>query len=75
MADESELTVADILVTDAAELGTIIGSAYFTGWALDIILIIMIICSMEFVRRSGHFEVTYKTIRHNSADSGSSGFT
>ncbi|XP_063437585.1 NADPH oxidase 5-like isoform X2 [Mytilus trossulus] len=61
VADESEFTVADILVTDAAELGTIIGSAYFTGWALDIILIIMIICSMEFVRRSGHFEVFYWT--------------
>lgn len=61
VADEGVLTVADILVTDAAELGTIIGSAYFTGWALDIILIIMIICSMEFVRRSGHFEVFYWT--------------
>ncbi|XP_072019827.1 LOW QUALITY PROTEIN: NADPH oxidase 5-like [Amphiura filiformis] len=37
------------------------GSAFITGWALDLILVIMIICSMPFVRRSGHFQVFYWT--------------
>nr|XP_054749918.1 NADPH oxidase 5-like [Lytechinus pictus] len=42
-------------------LAPVAGSAFLTGWVLDVVLAIMVICSMPFVRRSGHFQVFYFT--------------
>ena len=33
------------------------GTAYMSGVVLDLILVIMVVCSLSCVRRSGHFEV------------------
>ncbi|KAL4216481.1 NADPH oxidase 5 [Mactra antiquata] len=55
------LNMAEILFTAKAGIGFVGGSAYITGWLLDIILVVMVICSMPFVRRSGHFQVFYWT--------------
>ncbi|KAL4216478.1 NADPH oxidase 5 [Mactra antiquata] len=55
------LNMAEILFTAKAGIGYVGGSAYITGWLLDIILIVMVICSMPFVRRTEHFQVFYWT--------------
>lgn len=39
--------------------GLIPGIANLTGWALLLILIVMIPCSMPFIRRNGSFEVGF----------------
>jgi len=46
-----------LLTSRPGYFGLIAGSAYPTGVVLFIILVIMIICSMSFVRRGGCFEV------------------
>ncbi|KAL3884563.1 hypothetical protein ACJMK2_024696 [Sinanodonta woodiana] len=51
----------DILFTTAAGTGYVGSSAFITGWLLDIILIVLVICSMPFVRRGGYFQVFYWT--------------
>lgn len=61
LAEDGTLALWEILLTDVTDFGTIPGSAMITGWLLIIIINIMIICSMSFVRRSGHFEVFYWT--------------
>lgn len=58
---EKNLTAVDILFTQKAEEGWVASTAYITGWPILGILIIMIICSLPFVRRGGHFEVFYWT--------------
>lgn len=47
----------EILFTTKAGFGWVYDTAILTGWGLDIIVVIMVICSMPFVRRSGHFQV------------------
>ncbi|KAK6185049.1 hypothetical protein SNE40_007371 [Patella caerulea] len=55
------LTAIDVIFTTKAGLGWVAGTAPLTGVVLVVILIVMVICSMSFVRRSGHFEVFYYT--------------
>ncbi|XP_069102288.1 NADPH oxidase 5-like isoform X2 [Argopecten irradians] len=56
-----DLALWEIFFTTRAGYGWVYGTAILTGWALDIVLVIMIICSLEFVRRGGHFQVFYNT--------------
>ncbi|XP_052694613.1 NADPH oxidase 5-like isoform X2 [Crassostrea angulata] len=58
---EKNLTTVDILFTTKAEVGWVGHSAYITGWPILVILIIIVICSLPFVRRGGHFQVFYWT--------------
>ncbi|KAL8595540.1 hypothetical protein ACOMHN_000748 [Nucella lapillus] len=55
------LNVAEILFTLDARVGWITGFAPLSGVILDLILLVMFICSLDFVRRSGNFEVFYWT--------------
>ncbi|XP_077866627.1 NADPH oxidase 5-like [Saccoglossus kowalevskii] len=58
------LKIWECLFTTKAMVGSVdwhYGTAYITGWILDLILIIMVVCSMPFVRRSGYFQVFYWT--------------
>ena len=51
----------EILLTFKGPAGWLIGgTAYLSGVVLDIMLLIMVICSMPFVRRGGHFQVKIK---------------
>jgi hypothetical protein len=52
-----DLKLWEILFTTKAGFGWVYDTAILTGWALEIIVVIMIICSMPFVRRSGYFQV------------------
>ncbi|XP_060064891.1 NADPH oxidase 5-like [Ylistrum balloti] len=56
-----DLALWEIFFTTRAGYGWVYGTAILSGWALDIILVVMIICSLEFVRRGGHFQVFYNT--------------
>jgi hypothetical protein len=56
-ANAAALEMWEVLFTAKAGVGFVGGSAFITGWLLDIVLVIMVICSMEFVRRGGHFQV------------------
>lgn len=56
---EKNLTTVDILFTTKAGVGWVAASAYITGWPIFIILITIVICSLPFVRRSGHFQVSH----------------
>ncbi|PVD36334.1 hypothetical protein C0Q70_03313 [Pomacea canaliculata] len=58
---EKKLNLFEILFTLKAKVGWFYGFAPLSGVILDVILLIMFICSMEFVRRSGCFEVFYWT--------------
>ncbi|KAL3884557.1 hypothetical protein ACJMK2_024690 [Sinanodonta woodiana] len=59
VSEATGLGLANILFTTAAGVGFVGASAFITGWLLDLILIVMVICSMPFVRRTGHFQVFY----------------
>ncbi|XP_018404285.1 PREDICTED: NADPH oxidase 5 [Cyphomyrmex costatus] len=48
-----------LLTSQPGYFGLVAGSAYPTGIVLFIILVIMIVCSMPFVRRGGCFEIFY----------------
>ena len=56
----SNNTAWDILFTQPhlTPFGLVKSSAFLTGWLLDIILVVMVICSLPFVRRSGNFQVS-----------------
>lgn len=54
---EKNLTTVDILFTTKAGVGWVGHSAYITGWPILVILIVIVICSLPFVRRGGHFQV------------------
>ncbi|XP_021366817.1 NADPH oxidase 5-like isoform X2 [Mizuhopecten yessoensis] len=55
----TDMHVWEVLLTTKAGIGFVGASAFITGWMLDVVLVIMVICSLPFVRRSGHFEVFY----------------
>ena len=55
---DKNLTTVDILFTTKAGVGWVEHSAYITGWPILLILIIIVICSLPFVRRGGHFQVS-----------------
>lgn len=40
------------------------GFAYLSGIVLIIVLTVMFICSMPFVRRKGHFQVSVTMVAH-----------
>ncbi|RDD42245.1 NADPH oxidase 5 [Trichoplax sp. H2] len=54
-------SAVDVLFTTKYKIGWVGGTAYITGYPLVIILLVMIICSMPFVRRKGYFQVFYWT--------------
>jgi hypothetical protein len=54
----TELPISSSLLGTKLGIGWM-GSAYVTGWLLLAILLIMIVSSMNFVRRKDHFEVFY----------------
>lgn len=54
---EKNLTTVDCLFTTKAGVGWVGHSAYITGWPILVILIVIVICSLPFVRRGGHFQV------------------
>ncbi|XP_022111165.1 NADPH oxidase 5-like isoform X2 [Acanthaster planci] len=60
-------TAVELLFTDPTLLpvglrvGKLVGSAFITGWILDIVLLVLILGSLSYVRRSGHFEIFYWT--------------
>ncbi|GCB71986.1 hypothetical protein scyTo_0006136 [Scyliorhinus torazame] len=51
----------EYLLTTRPGIGWIYGMASITGVILQLLIILMLICSNTFVRRSGHFEVFYWT--------------
>ena len=58
VSNTTPLEMWEVLFTTKAGVGFVAGSAFITGWILDVILIVMVICSMPFVRRTGHFQVS-----------------
>ena len=56
-APEIGLKAWEFLLTHKFNLGLAPGAAYITGWMLVIILTVIVICSLPFVRRGGHFQV------------------
>ncbi|KAJ8311445.1 hypothetical protein KUTeg_010800 [Tegillarca granosa] len=60
-SDDENLHLWEILFTTKSGIGWVGYSAILTGWALDIIVIIMIVCSLSFIREGGHFQVFYIT--------------
>ncbi|ESO98417.1 hypothetical protein LOTGIDRAFT_159226 [Lottia gigantea] len=61
VAEDFGVTVWEFIFTTKANIGWVLGFAPLSGVILDVILIVMIICSMPFIRRSGHFQVFYWT--------------
>ncbi|ESO81905.1 hypothetical protein LOTGIDRAFT_207486 [Lottia gigantea] len=61
VSETNNITAVEVIFTTKANLGWLLGSAPITGVLLCPILIVMVICSMSFVRRSGHFEIFYYT--------------
>ncbi|CAH1788924.1 unnamed protein product, partial [Owenia fusiformis] len=61
VANVNSFTYMEYLFTTKPAIGWIAGLAPLSGVALDLVLIIMLICSMPFVRRGGHFQVFYWT--------------
>ncbi|XP_071097928.1 NADPH oxidase 5-like [Haliotis cracherodii] len=63
MVAESQynLTVPAFIFTTQADLGWVAGFAPLSGVLLVVVFVIMFICSMPFVRRSGYFQVFYWT--------------
>ncbi|XP_048251235.1 NADPH oxidase 5-like isoform X1 [Haliotis rufescens] len=63
MVAESQynLTVPAFIFTTQADIGWVAGFAPLSGVLLVVVFVIMFICSMPFVRRSGCFEVFYWT--------------
>ncbi|XP_071825640.1 NADPH oxidase 5-like isoform X3 [Apostichopus japonicus] len=57
--------VFELLLTNpnATDFGLhyVAGTAYLTGWAMVIVLTVMVLCSLPIVRRSGHFQLFYFT--------------
>lgn len=59
IANEPNATYAywEYLLSTHTDVGWVNGSAGITGIILLLVLIVMVICSQPFVRRTGHFEV------------------
>ncbi|KAM9070854.1 NADPH oxidase 5-like [Sarcophilus harrisii] len=51
----------EYLLTTRPGIGWVHGTASLTGIVLQLLILIMLVCSCPFVRRSGHFEVFYWT--------------
>ncbi|KAK7481433.1 hypothetical protein BaRGS_00027284, partial [Batillaria attramentaria] len=57
LTEDMDLKMWEILFTLKTGIGWIHGFAPLSGVILDVILAVMFICSMDFVRRSGFFEL------------------
>ncbi|RWS11597.1 NADPH oxidase 5-like isoform X2 [Dinothrombium tinctorium] len=55
----TSISLYDILFTANLGIGWIYGSANLTGWILCVALVLMIITSLPYMRKSGHFEIFY----------------
>ncbi|XP_067653681.1 NADPH oxidase 5-like [Haliotis asinina] len=55
------LTVPVFIFTTEANIGWVAGFAPLSGVLLVVVFVVMFICSMSFVRRSGNFQVFYWT--------------
>jgi hypothetical protein len=62
VSNDTALTVGDVLFTTKAHIGWVSGSAFVTGWILDVILLIIVFCSLPFIRRRGHFRVCINSL-------------
>ncbi|XP_074090597.1 NADPH oxidase 5 isoform X2 [Macrotis lagotis] len=51
----------EYLLTTRPGIGWVYGTASLTGIVLQLLILLMLVCSCSFVRRSGHFEVFYWT--------------
>ncbi|XP_053387111.1 NADPH oxidase 5-like [Mercenaria mercenaria] len=60
-ANANAIEMWEVLFTAKAGVGYVGGSAFITGWLLDIVLTVLVVCSLPFVRRGGHFQVFYWT--------------
>lgn len=58
LTDITTISYWDFLVSVNLGIGWFYGSACLTGWILVLLLVIMLIFSMNFVRRTGNFEVS-----------------
>lgn len=57
LAERTEFSVWEYLLTTRPGIGWVKGSASLTGVVLQVVICLMVLCSSTFVRRSGHFEV------------------
>ena len=64
---KKNMTAVEILFTTKADMGWVGPTAYITGWPLLGLLIIITVCSLPFVRRGGHFEVSAILLNHGLA--------
>lgn len=62
-ASDGKITITEVLFTNPhlTTLGHpwVAGTAFLSGWALDVVLAIMIGLSMDCIRRQGHFQLFY----------------
>uniref|UniRef100_A0A3P8X2M1 NADPH oxidase 5 n=1 Tax=Cynoglossus semilaevis TaxID=244447 RepID=A0A3P8X2M1_CYNSE len=59
MSETSEYSLWEYVFTTRPGIGWVQGTASVTGVVLQVLICLMVVCSMTFVRRSGHFEVFY----------------
>uniref|UniRef100_A0A8C6TDF8 NADPH oxidase, EF-hand calcium binding domain 5 n=1 Tax=Neogobius melanostomus TaxID=47308 RepID=A0A8C6TDF8_9GOBI len=59
LTESGEFSFWEYVFTTRPGIGWVSGMASITGVVLQVFIILMVICSMTFVRRSGHFEVFY----------------
>ncbi|XP_028287549.1 NADPH oxidase 5 [Parambassis ranga] len=59
LAEHSEFSLWEYLLTTRPGVGWVKGTASLTGVILQVFICLMVLCSSTFVRRSGHFEVFY----------------
>ncbi|XP_059171278.1 NADPH oxidase 5-like [Physella acuta] len=59
VAQDKHMSVLEVVFTTKADIGWIAGTAPLTGVALCLILVVMVVLSLPFIRRSGCFEVFY----------------
>ena len=65
-AAQGGLAYWEYLLTTRAGVGWVSGSAYITGDLLTLVLVVMALCSLPIVRKSGKFEVsTRMTLLYN----------
>lgn len=57
----SNLSFVQCLFTTKVRLGLVPGAASITGIILCVILLTMVVCSMQWIRRGGHFQIFYWT--------------
>ncbi|KAK7891768.1 hypothetical protein WMY93_023731 [Mugilogobius chulae] len=59
LSESGEFSFWEYVFTTRPGIGWVKGTASVTGVVLQVLIFLMVICSMTFVRRSGHFEVFY----------------